>query len=460
MSLPIIANLHGQVFITFWITIFLVLGVVLSLPHLDPRKIQELSPKHGSKIAKIKTLLEQQNSSVQQITNLNTQLNLSDYPNQDSLPHIALADSNGLILTYIPPSSLRYRILNNFIAEGGHRAPPKQKLYGEFLLIGPIPITLANKQLNFYAGMKTAKPPSILLQMFDKPAQLLLVVMAVSTPLLLWLSWAISLPARKLEHAAQRVIRGELITHPELECGSKEFRKTGESFNQMINSINRMMSNQQRLLSDISHELRSPLTRLSMANSLAIRKQGESAELTRIEVETKRLEKMIGELLHLSRSQFENHQDRELWTIDSLWQEVLLDAQFEANQRNKQLHLSPIPGGTILGNRSLLASALDNVIRNAIYYSQTLIEIDIINSEGTITVVVEDDGPGVENGELEAIFDPFYRVSSARELHTGGTGLGLAIAQNAALQHDGNIKAEHSMLGGLKVTIIFPDTQK
>ncbi|KOO12447.1 two-component sensor protein, partial [Vibrio xuii] len=106
---------------------------------------------------------------------------------------------------------------------------------------------------------------------------------------------------RKLERAAQRVAKGEFAEDPELEKGTSEFRQAGASFNQMVEAVNQMISGQQRLLSDISHELRSPLTRLRMATALATRKQGESPELTRIDTEAQRLEKMISELLELSR---------------------------------------------------------------------------------------------------------------------------------------------------------------
>ncbi|GAL37245.1 copper sensory histidine kinase CpxA [Vibrio maritimus] len=127
--------------------------------------------------------------------------------------------------------------------------------------------------------------------MFDKPFQLLLVVMAVSTPLLLWLAWALSQPARRLERAAKRVAKGEFNPDPTLETGTTEFKQAGQSFNQMVLAVNQMISGQQRLLSDISHELRSPLTRLRMATGLAARKQGESAELTRIDTEASVLSK-------------------------------------------------------------------------------------------------------------------------------------------------------------------------
>lgn len=144
------------------------------------------------------------------------------------------------------------------------------------MIAGPVPIKIANSDLLMYVGFKWNEPPPIMLRLFDHPLQLLLAVMLVSTPLLLWLAWALSQPARRLETAAQRVAKGEFVIDPNLEKGTTEFRQAGTSFNQMVEAVNQMISGQQRLLSDISHELRSPLTRLRMASALATRKQGES----------------------------------------------------------------------------------------------------------------------------------------------------------------------------------------
>ncbi|MGF1894681.1 HAMP domain-containing protein, partial [Vibrio campbellii] len=203
--------------------------------------------------------------------------------------------------------------------------------------------------------------------LFDKPFQLLFAVMLVSTPLLLWLAWALSQPARRLERAAKRVAKGEFIVDPNLEKGTSEFRQAGTAFNQMVQDVNQMISGQQRLLSDISHELRSPLTRLRMATALAKRKQGESQELSRIDTEAQRLEQMISELLELSRMQLDSHTDREQQPLSSLWEAILSDAKFEAEQTGKALHYSAIPDRTISGKPKLLMSALDNIVRNAIH---------------------------------------------------------------------------------------------
>jgi two-component system sensor histidine kinase CpxA len=367
-----------------------------------------------------------------------------------------VTDLEGNLLTPHERRSMTSRALRNFVSNLEDDSSLKQKLYGRYLMAGPLPIQLANTDLKLYIGVVWKHPPSFLLQLFDHPFQLLLVTMLVSTPLLLWLAWALSQPARRLEKAAQRVAQGEFKTDPNLEKGTKEFRQAGASFNQMVEAVNQMISRQQRLLSDISHELRSPLTRLGMANSLAQRKLGQSPELMRIETESQRLEAMIANLLELSRMQVDSHNQRENQPLQSLWEELLEDTQYEAEQMGKQLTFSSIPERSILCHPPLLMSALENIVRNAIYYGQSQINVTMSESQKQLTIIVEDDGDGVSEEEREAIFRPFYRVSTARDTHSGGTGLGLAITENAIRQHNGTIRALESNLGGLKIEIKLP----
>ncbi|MDA0128818.1 envelope stress sensor histidine kinase CpxA [Vibrio sp. MarTm2] len=456
MRLPKITSLYGRIFAIFWFTMLLVLVAVLSLPHLDPRKARDIPADHYNRLVDITRSIEKR---YEQDDNLARVLFNLEGPNRspkDPRPRFFVTDQDGNILTTQDRKNFRYRALQNFITSIDVPGQPQQKLYGHYMVAGPLPVTLAKQDLLLYIGVKWNEPPPFLLRMFDKPFQLLFAVMLVSTPLLLWLAWALSQPARKLERAAQRVAKGEFIVDPELEKGTSEFRQAGASFNQMVEAVNQMISGQQRLLSDISHELRSPLTRLRMASALATRKQGESPELARIDTEAQRLEQMIGELLELSRMQADSHLTREKQPLSSLWEAILADAQFEAEQMGKSLTFTPIPDRIISGTPKLLMSALDNIVRNAIYYGQDRIDIQFTESEQQVTITVDDNGEGVPDHELEAIFRPFYRVSTARDRHSGGTGLGLTITESAIRQHSGHIVATRSPLGGLRVEITLP----
>lgn len=456
MRLPKITSLYGRIFAIFWLTMLLVLIAVLSLPHLDPRKARDIPADDLERLIEVKTNTEQRYANETNLGRILFKLEGSKRGGRDDRPRFFVTDLDGNIMTTQERKDFRYRALQNFITSIDLTGTPQQKLYGHYMIAGPLPIQLAQQDLLLYVGMKWNQPPPFLLRMFDKPLQLLFAVMLVSTPLLLWLAWALSQPARKLERAAKRVAQGEFVVDPSLEKGTSEFRQAGASFNQMVEAVNQMISGQQRLLSDISHELRSPLTRLRMANALATRKQGQSPELSRIDTEAQRLEQMISELLELSRMQVDSHLTRERQPMTSLWEAILSDAQFEAQQMNKTLSYNAIPEEMISGNPKLLMSALDNVVRNAICYGKSRIDVEFTAAAQQLVISVDDDGEGVPEQELEAIFRPFYRVSTARDRHSGGTGLGLAITESAIRQHSGSIVAKHSALGGLRIEIGLP----
>ncbi|MGF1722868.1 envelope stress sensor histidine kinase CpxA [Vibrio kyushuensis] len=456
MRLPKATSLYGRIFAIFWFTMLLVLLAVLSLPHLDPRKARDVPGDQLQKLARLKESIENRHRKDTDLGRIIFNLEDQRGSHRNSRPRIFITDLEGNVLTTKKHHDFKIRALKNFVTSIESIETPKQKLYGQYMVAGPLPITLAKRDLLLYVGLRWDQPSPFLLRLFDKPFQLLFAVMLVSTPLLLWLAWALSQPARKLERAAKRVARGEFIVDPELEKGTSEFRQAGTSFNQMVEAVNSMLSGQQRLLSDISHELRSPLTRLRMANALATRKQGESSELSRIDTEAQRLEQMIAELLELSRMQADSHLKREEQPLSSLWEELLKDAQFEAEQIEKSLCFSSIPERVISGNPKLLMSAIENITRNAIYYGKDQVRVTMNASETNLTIIVEDNGEGVPENEMNEIFRPFYRVSTARDRNSGGAGLGLAITESAIRQHSGTISASRSELGGLKVTVQLP----
>ncbi|MFD1877972.1 HAMP domain-containing protein [Vibrio chagasii] len=277
MRIPKITSLYGRIFAIFWFTMLLVLIAVLSLPHLDPRVVGDIPQEQYQRILKARDNIEEKYSTADDLdwalANIQKEQHQQHYPPR----FLVLSDLERNIVSIPNQKGLKLRVLH-FITSIEDLSQAKRKLYSHYMIAGPVPIKIAHSKLLMFVGVKWNKPPPIFMRFFDHPSQLLLAMMLVSTPLLLWLAWALSQPARKLERAAQRVKNGRFEVDPQLEVGTAEFRKTGESFNQMVEAVNQMISGQQRLLSDISHELRSPLTRLRMANALAIRKQGESPE--------------------------------------------------------------------------------------------------------------------------------------------------------------------------------------
>jgi len=170
---------------------------------------------------------------------------------------------------------------------------------------------------------------------------------------------------------------------------------------------------------------------------------------------------MINDLLVLSRSQHKNELAREMLKANDLWADVIESAQFEAEQMGKTLEV-PVPPGPwkLFGNPAALDSALENIVRNALRYSNTHIALNFACDNEGITITVDDDGPGVSEADREQIFRPFYRTDEARDRESGGTGLGLAIVDTAVQQHRGWVKAEDSPLGGLRLIIWLPLHQR
>ncbi|MGF1758134.1 envelope stress sensor histidine kinase CpxA [Photobacterium sagamiensis] len=450
MRLPGFSSLYGRIFAIFWLTLLVVVVTIVLLPNLDPRAQHTIQEQH----------LERMQKSAQEISQ---KISHESGPLKSKLQRFTERDRHqGLQLYFtttdgeiIAPHG-RNKALRNFITVADDPASPKQRLYGRWMIAGPFAVADRQQTVLMYVARIWRQPPPFFVQILDKPFQLLLVTMLVSTPLLLWLAWAVSIPARRLQQAAERVATGQFEADPKLETGPKEFKQAGASFNQMVQAINQMISGQQRLLSDISHELRSPLTRLRMATALAQRKQGESKELSRIDTEAERLEKMISELLELSRMQVNSHEHQQASDACSLWYEMLEDARFEAEQNHKTFTCNTLEEWPLSGNPNLLISALENVIRNAIKYGNDEITVNFSEQSDMLSIVIDDNGEGVPDDELDDIFRPFYRVSTARDRSSGGTGLGLAITESAIRQHNGTITARRSPLGGLQVTIRLP----
>jgi two-component system sensor histidine kinase CpxA len=238
-------------------------------------------------------------------------------------------------------------------------------------------------------------------------------------------------------------------------------------FDAMAERMEMLVKAQSRLLNDISHELRSPLARLNVALGLARQRAGvESADmLDRIELEASRLNELIGRILTLARLEDgEQGVPQTPVPLGELVANVAEDAEFEAQERHCHVH-TVIPEGDwgVRGNDSLLHSAVENVVRNAIRYTAEGSSVEIVlsssgsskdNSEAVLRV--SDSGPGVPEDALGKLFEPFYRLDDARGRLTGGVGLGLAITERAVRFHGGKVTAFNRAEGWLMVEIRLP----
>jgi signal transduction histidine kinase len=233
----------------------------------------------------------------------------------------------------------------------------------------------------------------------------------------------------------------------------------------MAERLQTLVTAQRRLLTDISHELRSPLARLNVALELARQRSGQDASsaLDRIDRETNRLNEMIQRLLTLVRLEGgDDSLEKSPVHLQQLIHEIAKDAAFEAQSRHCQVEVEIVAGCMVSGSASLLHSAIENVVRNAIRYTDegTTVHIRLQAQEaaaGSQAVVqVSDSGPGVPEDALDKLFRPFYRIDDARGRQTGGVGLGLAITARAVSLHGGSVRACNRPQGGLMVEIRLP----
>jgi signal transduction histidine kinase len=260
----------------------------------------------------------------------------------------------------------------------------------------------------------------------------------------------LSSPIQKIRRATQKLAEGELGTRVGDEVGNRrdELAVLAKDFDVMAERIESLVTSQQRLSRDVSHELRSPLARMNVALEIAKQKSNGATNplLDRIEAESNRLNEMISRLLTLSRLET-GSQDFERSEIDlkELVEHVAEDADFEANAVGKSVRITHADKCTIVGSNELVSSAVENVLRNAVRYTRdgSAVEVSLVSRNGSAVVSVRDHGGGVPDDELENLFRPFYRVGEARDRSSGGTGLGLAIAEQAVKAHKGQIEAKN-----------------
>jgi two-component system, OmpR family, sensor histidine kinase CpxA len=276
-------------------------------------------------------------------------------------------------------------------------------------------------------------------------------------------------PVIRLRKAARELARGNLAARVKESGQSKQIFKGDEfdalvhDFNHMAERLQSLVDAQKLLLRDVSHELRSPLARLSVALELS-REDADSTmstHLDRIQREAERLNQLIGQLLTLSSMEaLEDLHKLERVSLKKLLGEMLPDAEYEAQQRDASVLLHAECDCSVEGRRELVYRALENVVRNAIRYTQpgSQVEIRLQKDEpGRVALVeVSDRGPGIPELALESIFRPFYRIDSARSVDTGGFGVGLAIAERAVKLHNGHIQATNRAGGGTTIRISLP----
>ena len=294
----------------------------------------------------------------------------------------------------------------------------------------------------------------------------LIVAAIVSGLVCFLLTRYLTAPIGRLRRATDAYAAGDLSERVAPTLGSRkdEIADLARAFDRMAQHLQELMSSQRQLLSDVSHELRSPLARVQVALGLARqRAEGRAeAEFDRIENETERLNELIGQLLSLSRLEAGvTPASNEPVDVAELLAAVASDADFEARAGNRRVEITKTAPIHIQGNTELLHRALENIVRNALRYTpeDPAVELSIDQDQkepDNILIKIRDHGSGVPEEMLPRLFEPFVRVGDARDRASGGYGLGLAIAEKAVRLHGGKLLARNAPDGGLCVTIALP----
>lgn len=267
-----------------------------------------------------------------------------------------------------------------------------------------------------------------------------------------------SQPLHELQLVGRRVSDGELnVDLSTLARRKDEIGDLARDFNAMLQRVRNLLSGQEVLLRDISHELRSPLARLSVANDLARQTMPESRHLVRIEKEINRMEHLIDQIITLTRLGSETNINRRRVDFTELLHKIVKETEYESDSVGVELALQAEQGIQADVQEELIRRAIENVLRNGIAYSSQgdTIEVRLVQNRH-ISLSIADRGPGVPEEMLQRIFEPFVQVHEGRA-HTEHSGIGLAIARSSIELHHGRIFARNRAdARGLEVNIELP----
>lgn len=438
-------SLAGRIFMWFWLVLLLTVTLTLFLSRqlIEDTEIRRLPPPL---IAQLKQDVSQlgQSPSVSALLQQLTQPAKTRW--------IVIDVEQNRLLT---PDALPRNFNTNWLTELNQLNRPRLLRHNNTHLAGPFMLTIAEQQLALYQQRQRPAQPWWRLSSLSEPI-LILLLLLTSAAASFFLAISISRPLRELVKQNLLFAAGKFDSRvPKLACRKDELGQLGRSFNTMAERISALLENQQRLMRDISHELRSPLARAQLALGLTERQQ-DLQQLPRLKHELERLDFMLDELLTYSRLDAGQYQlDLHACDLVALVEEVISINQLEADNKKQQIVLSAPKQAWLTADSRLLGRAIENLLRNALKYSpaNSKIECTILVQQHSVLCSIRDYGPGIPVDLLENIFLPFYRVSDSRSSTTGGTGLGLAIVAQIIRQHDGQVVATLPTGGGLQVNV-------
>lgn len=318
---------------------------------------------------------------------------------------------------------------------------------------------------NIYFFVAEVRPVKMFGNFID-PEQILFriaLVLLISGTLCGLLARSITKPIRSLQRTAMDIAAGDLAARasPALAGRTDELASLAHDFDRMAERVQLLLDQQKLLLRDISHELRSPLARLTVSAELVQR--GDLSAAARMQSDINTLEKMISDLLTLARiDASDKHSRREPVHIGRLVQRIVKDASFEGAAMDKTVVQTGVFDRYISGDTGLLHSCIENVVRNALKHTPPggLVEVNVTDISGfrtpMLAITTRDEGTGVPEEALEQIFDPFFRIAAQDSHKQGGAGLGLSISKRIATLYGGTIAAQNLTGSGLQVQLRLP----
>jgi signal transduction histidine kinase len=270
-----------------------------------------------------------------------------------------------------------------------------------------------------------------------------LIALAVSV----WAVRRASAPLSVFASAADR-LGLDMNAPPMTEKGPREVRQAANAFNGMQRRLQRFVSDRTQMLAAISHDLRTPITRMKLRAELIEDEEPRRKMLADLD----EMEAMIAATLAFARDNFANER-RAALDLAALLQTVC----DEAADAGAAARYDGPDRLAFAGGPTALKRAFANLVENAVKYGGAA-GVGLAATTGTATVTVDDDGPGIPESELDRVFDPFYRIETSRSRETGGVGLGLAVVRSVVRGHGGDITLANRPEGGLRVTVTLPRT--
>lgn len=445
-------RLFIKLLLGFWLSSSLIIALVGLLPLLQQNHDRAPIPPH------LENILASIASRIQQ----NPQLLTSDYLRswerrrnmEGKSMRLYLVNGQGRVVN----TNRISRGVRSFMLMADEEKQPISHQFKDELVFGPYSFSLQGENYALYGRLPDHHPRPWFFFFTENKLLTLGLAILLSGLACALLAWHLGKALNSLKKSANALADGDLShrVDPSTTKRSDEIGQLANAFNSMADSIESMVNNQQRLMGDISHELRTPLTRLQLSLALARKKGQQSTETDRIGYEAEQLEKLISELLELSRVKLSTNETKVYLGLAESLSQVLDDAEFEAAQQGKKITIDIDEDIELNHYPKSLSRAIENLLRNAIRYANSQINIYAVKNAQEIKITITDNGPGIDAAELEAIFKPFYRPDSARQRESGGWGLGLAITEAAISAHKGTIHAENCSPHGLKININLP----